>query len=75
MLEEDMDTAHIKNNRCHNGGKVRSATAKRHPAYGIFLPDVMLWDNLFPSTYNHGVAGGKARMIKATRDNKGRFIK
>jgi hypothetical protein len=35
----------------------------------------MLWDELFPSTYEHGRAGGKARAIKAKRNNKGRFIK
>lgn len=61
--------------QCHLGGVARARTAKRHPVYKIFLPDVMLWDNLFPSTYQHGVAGGKARSIKAKRDNRGRFIK
>jgi hypothetical protein len=72
-----MDTAHtnIKNNRCHVGGVIRAKTAKRHPVYKIFLPDVMLWDELFPSTYEHGKAGGQARAIKATRDSKGRFAK
>lgn len=61
--------------QCQNGGRVRAATAKRHPSYGIFLPNVMLFDNLYPSTYQHGREGGKARAIKARRDCKGRFIK
>ena len=43
--------------------------------YKIFLPDVMLFDELYPSTYEHGKAGGKVRVIKAKRDNKGRFTK
>jgi len=61
--------------QCHLGGVARAKTAGRHPAYGIFLPNVMLWDNLYPSTYQHGIAGGKARAIKATRDTRGRFTK
>jgi hypothetical protein len=61
--------------QCYLGGIARAKTAKRHPAYGIFLPDVLLFDNLFPSTYQHGKAGGKARTIKALRDKNGRFVK
>lgn len=58
------------------GGRARARTAKRHPAYGIFLPNVMLFDDvLFPDCYHHGQAGGQARAIKALRDNKGKFTK
>lgn len=71
-----MDTVHtnIKNTRCQNGGRVRAKTAKRHPAYGIFLPDVMLWDNLFPSTYQHGRAGGLKRAQTGKKIN-GKYVK
>lgn len=60
--------------QCKNGGIARAHTAIRHPVYKIFLPDNMLTDNLFPSMYRHGVAGGKAR-ANGKRDNKGRFTK
>jgi len=58
-----------------NGGLARSRTGIRHPVYKIFLPDDMLLDNLFPSTYRHGQAGGRANVVKAHRDKNGRFIK
>lgn len=61
--------------QCYLGGIARAKTAKRHPVYKIFLPDVMLFDELFPSTYEHGKAGGKARVQQAKRDSNGRFIK
>lgn len=63
--------------QCHLGGKARAATARRHPAYGIFLPNVPLFedDNLFPTCYQHGREGGKARAMKAHRDSNGRFVK
>ena len=61
--------------QCHLGGMARSKTAKRHPVYKIFLPDVLLFDSLFPSTYEHGKAGGRARVIKAKRNKKGQFAK
>jgi hypothetical protein len=63
--------------QCHIGGKRRAATARRHPAYGIFLPNVPIFedDNLFPTCYQHGRDGGKARALKALRDSKGKFIK
>jgi hypothetical protein len=75
MLDDMPNAKGYTLTQCHNGGKKRAATAKRHPAYGIFLPDVLLFDNLFPSTYQHGKAGGKARTIKALRDKNGRFVK
>lgn len=61
--------------QCQHGGIARSKTAKRHPVYKIFLPDNMLTDNLFPSTYQHGKAGGYARAQQAKRDSHGRFTK
>jgi hypothetical protein len=62
--------------QCYIGGKARAATARRHPAYGIFLPNVMLFEDiLFPTCYRHGQAGGQARIKAASRDNKGRFIR
>lgn len=62
--------------QCQAGGRARARTAKRHPFYGIFLPDVDLWNGqvLCPSTYQHGKAGGKARAMKAKRIN-GKFAK
>lgn len=60
--------------QCSAGGKARARTAKRHPLYGIFLPNVMVWDILCPSTYQHGRAGGKARAQQAKRIN-GKFTK
>lgn len=74
MNDEPKNTKGYTKTQCQNGGRVRAMTAKRHPAYGIFLPDNMPFDNLFPSTYRHGVAGGKARAEKANRIN-GRFAK
>ena len=74
-MDESPNAKGYTSTQCHNGGIARAKTAKRHPVYKIFLPDAMLFDNLFPSTYEHGRAGGKARAIKATRDSKGRFIK
>lgn len=63
--------------QCRAGGKARYKTARIHPVYKIFLPNVPLFEDedLFPSTYEHGRAGGQARASKALRDSKGRFIK
>lgn len=57
-----------------NGGKKRAATAKRHPIYGIFLPNVEFLDILCPADYIHGRAGGLKRSQTAKRSN-GRFTK
>lgn len=54
--------------QCVNGGRKRASTAKRHPAYGIFLPNVELFDNPFPTTYRHGQAGGRALVEKYGRE-------
>lgn len=75
MLADQPNAKGYTITQCQNGGRARAATAKRHPSYGIFLPDVMLFDNLYPSGYEHGKAGGRARASKAKRDNKGRFTK
>lgn len=57
-----------------NGGLKRAMTARRHPAYGIFLPNTDLTDNLFPTCYRHGVEGGRVRAQTAERDG-GKFVK
>lgn len=57
-----------------NGGLKRAMTARRHPAYGIFLPNQDVTDNLFPTCYRHGVEGGKARARTGAREN-GRYVK
>jgi len=56
--------------QCRNGGKVRSAKAKRHPL-GFFLPDSVDTVSL-PENYVHGRAGGLARaaQIKANKESK-----
>ena len=63
--------------QCKAGGRARYRTARIHPVYKILLPNAPLFDdeNLFPSCYHHGVAGGKARAIKAKRNKKGQFTK
>ena len=62
--------------QCQAGGRARAKTARRHPAYGIFLPNVMLFEDiLFPTCYQHGKEGGRARASKAKRDQAGRFVK
>ena len=72
------DRVHAKytHEQCINGGRKRASTAKRHPVYKIFLPDNDLWNGeiMFPSTYRHGEAGGKARARTAKRCN-GKFAK
>lgn len=74
MPDEQINARGYTRTQCQNGGRARAKTAKRHPVYKIFLPDVLLWDDLFPSTYEHGKAGGKAR-AGSPRDSKGRYIK
>lgn len=54
--------------QCVIGGRKRAATAKRHPAYGIFLPDVEILDIMYPTTYKHGQAGGRALVEKYGRE-------
>ena len=75
MYDDPVNSKGYTVTQCQAGGRARARSAKRHPAYGIFLPDTMLFDNLYPSTYQHGKAGGQARAIKAARDDKGRYIK
>lgn len=63
------DNFHPKYTRvqCSNGGKKRASTAKRDK-WGRMLPknDTVS----IPEPLAHGVAGGKARMIKALQENK-----
>jgi hypothetical protein len=76
-MDEHPNKAGYTVTQCQAGGRARYKTARIHPVYKIFLPNVPLFedDNLFPSCYRHGQAGGQARIKAATRDNKGRFTK
>lgn len=54
--------------QCQNGGRKRAATAKRD-RYGRMLPN----NGGLSEPLRHGQAGGQARVIKALRDERGRF--
>lgn len=56
------------------GGLKRAQTGKRD-IYGRFLPDSPCDTVSFPEDFKHGVAGGRARAIKAKRNQKGQFTK
>lgn len=62
--------------QCRNGGLARARNGRKHPTYKIYLPEVDLFEGeiMFPSTYIHGQAGGRANASSCVRDN-GRFAR